>query len=148
MRKGFTLVECMLAGSILSIAALGLLQGLGVLSRVAKENAEMLEADALAWDALAAAFNRDYEKIALGTTRRALSSAEAPQLTSEETSRLLADGESAEAVLTLRVLRMPPAERDVLRSIMCAVEWGEAGNRKAVTNFVYRSVIQRGEGGT
>jgi len=145
MRKGFTLVECMLAGSILSIAAVGLMQGLGVLTRVAAENAEMLEADAVAWDALAVAFNGKYDDIALGTTRRSLSAAEAPRLTSEETSRRLASGESAEAVLSLRVRNMPVGGTQAMKSILCAVEWGGTGNRKALTNFVYRSDIRRGE---
>lgn len=137
MRNGFTLVECMLAGSLLCIAAVGLVQGLGVLSRVAAENAETLEADALTWDAIAAEFNREYDEIALGRTTRVLTEEEAP--------RLWSDAEGYEAKLTVRVRAMAPAERGVLKSIESWVEWGDRDNRKALTNCVYRSNIQRGE---
>ena len=57
MRKGFTLIECMVAGAILSLAALILVQGVGVANRVAHENAELLAAEAIAWDAAWIRFN-------------------------------------------------------------------------------------------
>ena len=52
MRDGFTLLECTLAGALLCLLAVALLEGIGVTTRVARENAEMLSADAVAWDAL------------------------------------------------------------------------------------------------
>lgn len=57
MRKGFTLVECMVAGAILSLSALILVRGVGVANRVAHENAEVLVAEAIAWDAAWIRFN-------------------------------------------------------------------------------------------
>ena len=57
MRRGFTLVECMVAGAVLSLSALILVQGVGVASRVAHENAEVLAAESIAWDAAWIRFN-------------------------------------------------------------------------------------------
>ena len=57
MRRGFTLVECMIAGAILALSALILVQGVGVANRVAHENAEVLAAEAIAWDAAWIRFN-------------------------------------------------------------------------------------------
>lgn len=49
-RRGFTLVEALIAGAILSLLALSLLEGIGVASRIVEENAEYLAADAVAFD--------------------------------------------------------------------------------------------------
>jgi len=138
MRRGFTLVECMLAGTLLCVAALALLQGLGVLSRVAKENAEMLEADALVWDALAAEFNRPYENLKPLTRTRTLAESAAPKLCAG----------SAESVrLTVRISSLPQVDDagNALKSVTAWVEWGGPSDRKALTNFVYRSAVGRGE---
>jgi len=138
MRKGFTLVECMLAGTLLCVAALALLQGLGVLSRVAKENAEMLEADAVVWDALAAEFNRPYDKINSATKTRLLTELEAPLLWSNSVGNVR---------LTVRTAVMPMsnASGSPLKSIAAWVEWGGPESRMTLTNFVYRSDVGRGE---
>lgn len=56
MRRGFTLVECLMAGMILALVATAVLKGFAVVGRVANENAQYLEADAIVWDALAEAF--------------------------------------------------------------------------------------------
>lgn len=56
MRRGFTLVECLVAGMILALVATAVLKGFAVVGRVANENAQYLEADAIVWDALAEAF--------------------------------------------------------------------------------------------
>ena len=63
MRRGFTLVECMVAGAILVLVVTAFMRALTVINRVARENAQYLEADAIVWDAIAETFNRDYASI-------------------------------------------------------------------------------------
>ena len=50
-KRGVTLVEVMLAASILALMVLALFEGIAVSARVARENAEYLQADAYAFDA-------------------------------------------------------------------------------------------------
>lgn len=70
MRKGFTLVECMIAGAILVLVVTTFMQALAVINRVECENAQYLEADAIVWDAIAETFNKDYQGIAKGKVER------------------------------------------------------------------------------
>ena len=63
MRKGFTLIECMVAGAILVLVTTAFMKALSVINRVEHENAQYLEADAIVWDAIAANFNRDYDDL-------------------------------------------------------------------------------------
>jgi prepilin-type N-terminal cleavage/methylation domain-containing protein len=63
MRRGFTLVECMLAGALLALLSLALLEGVGVATRVAEANARLLAADSLAWDAAWKTFNVPYASL-------------------------------------------------------------------------------------
>ena len=63
MRKGFTLIECMVAGAILVLVVTAFMRALSVINRVEHENAQYLEADAIVWDAIAANFNRDYDDL-------------------------------------------------------------------------------------
>jgi prepilin-type N-terminal cleavage/methylation domain-containing protein len=78
MRKGFTLAECMVAGAVLCLLSLALLQGIPMVTRIANENAQLLAADSLAWDAAWKTFNVPYANLpeyntsALTTDRTAL----------------------------------------------------------------------------
>ena len=130
MRGGFTLLECTLAGALLCLLAVALLKGIGVTTRVARENAETLSADAVAWDALWTAFNMDDRSLDLAASERALSEAAAPDLYHA----------AHPARLKLWVSAVPGYPS--LKGIAAAVEWGTAP-RKALTNFVYRSSLRR-----
>lgn len=130
MRGGFTLLECTLAGALLCLLAVALLKGVGVTTRVARENAETLSADAVAWDALWTAFNMDDRSLDLAASERALSEAAAPDLYHA----------AHPAQLKLWVSAVPGYPS--LKGIAAAVEWGTAP-RKALTNFVYRSSLRR-----
>ena len=57
MRKGFTLIECMVAGAILVLVTTAFMRALSVINRVEHENAQYMEADAIVWDAIARNFN-------------------------------------------------------------------------------------------
>ena len=130
MRDGFTLLECTLAGALLCLLAVALLEGIGVTTRVARENAEMLSADAVAWDALWTAFNMDDRSLALATSERVLSEAAAPDLY------------HAAHPARLKLWVSPVPGFPSLKGITAAVEWG-AAPRKALTNFVYCSILRR-----
>ena len=69
MRKGFTLVECMIAGMILVLVITAFMRALAVVNRVEHENAQYLEADAIVWDAIMSAFTNDYEKVGVIPSR-------------------------------------------------------------------------------
>ena len=60
MRKGFTLVECMVAGAMLALVVTAFMKAISVINRVEHENAQYMEADAIVWDAIALNFNTNY----------------------------------------------------------------------------------------
>lgn len=134
MRGGFTLLECTLAGALLCLLAVALLKGVGVTTRVARENAERLSADAVAWDALWTAFNADFDRLgslATADDGLTLSEAAAPDLYNA----------AYPAALKLWVSDVPGFAS--LKSLTAAVEWGVPPRRNGLTNFVYRSSLRR-----
>ena len=147
MRRGFSLVECAIAAALLSISALALLKGIPVATRIATENAQILAADAVAWDAVWKTFNEDYDSIALGTsTPVKLSESAAPSLYIE--------GSEAELTIAVESFSMgTKIDGDwkffPMKSISANVTWGPQGNRKSLqnyhTNFVYRADVRRGK---
>ena len=142
MRRGFTLLECTLAGALLCLLSVALLKGVSVATRVARENAELLAADGIVWDALWTAFNGDYdnlESMATASGGLALSEAAAPDLYNEDFKPLL----------KVWVSDVPGFAS--LKSVTAALEWGVPTDasassdkrRYALTNFVYRSDVRR-----
>ena len=142
MRRGFTLLECTLAGALLCLLSVALLKGVSVATRVARENAELLAADGIVWDALWTAFNGNYErlgKMATASGGLALSEAAAPDLYNEDFKPLL----------KVWVSDVPGFAS--LKSVTAALEWGVPTDasassdkrRYALTNFVYRSDVRR-----
>ena len=62
-RGGFTLVEVMLAGAIAVLLTLSLMEGLIVSTKISHENAELLAADAFAWDTAWRWLNKSYDDL-------------------------------------------------------------------------------------
>ena len=62
-RGGFTLVEAMLAGAIAVLLTLSLMEGLIVSTKISHENAELLAADAFAWDTAWRWLNKSYDDL-------------------------------------------------------------------------------------
>ena len=62
-RKGMTLVEVMLAGSIAVLFTLSLMEGLVVAAKLSNENSQLLAADAYAWDTAWKWFNKKYDDL-------------------------------------------------------------------------------------
>ena len=144
MRKGFTLVECAVAGALLAALALVFLQGIGVATRIAEENARLLAADGVAWDAVWKTFNEDYDSIAVGSNTVWLSESAAPSL--------YVEGSKAELTIVVESFSMGTKvdgkwKSYPMKSITANVTWGPQGNRKSLqnyhTNFVYRSDVRR-----
>ena len=137
MRKGFTLLECMLAGSLLCLLAVAFLKGIAVTSRVAHENAQVLAADGIVWDAIWKKFNEDYDslRVKAAADEEELSESAAPELYVEGSPPVLSVRVSA-------VIGYPD-----LREISADLEWGPAAERKRYSDyqpaFVYRSPLGR-----
>lgn len=138
MRKGFTLVECAVAGALLSLLAVALLGGVCVATRVATENAQLLAADGIAFDAVWTTFNLDYDRIGVSSNRVELSESAAPSLYSPD--------DDSKAVLVV-VVSAVPGFAD-MKAISADVEWGPRNRRRRLSDFhdtffVYRSSLGR-----
>ena len=69
-RRGVTLVEVMLAGSIAVLLTLACLEGVIVATRISHENAQLLAAEAFAWDTAWKWLNKPYDELNNSTTAR------------------------------------------------------------------------------
>lgn len=137
MRKGFTLLECLLAGSLLCLLAVAFLKGLGVTVRVAHENAELLAADGVVWDAVWKKFNEDFDSL------RVKASPDVETLPRHAAPELYVEG--APPVLSVRVSAVRGFPD--LREISADLEWGPPAARRRYSDyqaaFVYRSSLGR-----
>lgn len=141
MRKGFTLLECMLAGSLLCLMAVAFLKGIGVTSRVAHENAQMLAADGIVWDAVWKKFNEDYDSLRVKTA------ADEEELPASAAPELYVEGYPPILSVRVSAVRGYPD----LREISADLEWGVpvSGRRRQYRHsdyqpaFVYRSPLGR-----
>lgn len=145
LRRGITLVETMVAGAMLTLLSLAFFKGLSLSSRIAHDNAETLEAESLAWDAVWTAFNEDYDDLLAKspvTRRVTLSGDAAPQLTRYNGP--------AELTVALSRFRMSVDGKAV--DYVCVegdVEWGPMNRRRKLSDtqrtFVYRGPLSRVE---
>ncbi len=145
LRGGFTLLECALAGALLCITSLALLGGVSVATRIADDNARLLAADAVAWDAVWTVFNESYGDIEVGTNTVRLAEAAAPSLYLGE------DGMAELTVvvdeLLMRTTVAGRASTYPMKCIRADVAWGPPGRRRSLSDFhhvfVYRSSLRR-----
>ena len=141
-KRGFTLIEVMLAGAILTLLSLALFNGISVAARIAHENAELLSAEAVVWDAVWKRFNEDYSTsirnaAANGWVEETLTSNAAPALAVYGTAS------GAMPKLKLRVSSIS----ETLCCIEGDLEWGPVNNRRTLSEvcpvFVYRGELGR-----
>lgn len=141
-RCGFTLVEVLVASSVLALMALALLEGIIVSSRIAHENAQLLQAEAIAWDAAWKRFNEDYSKLVVSETTgwRDLPEAAAPGL----------QGYDVPPKLIVRVenASVPAGWLSELKVVVADVEWGPSSRRHKLSDGghearVFRSDLRR-----
>ena len=147
MRRGVTLAECMVASAVLGLLVLVLLSGVTVATRIADDNAQLLAAEAVAWDAAWKRFNEDYDNLVLNETTgwQNLSSNAAPVLSVYDTPAYI----SNTVVAVERVLK--PEEADgwlrELKAIIVDVEWGPAGRRRRLSDSHHAVQVWRGDMG-
>lgn len=125
--RGFTLVETMVAGSILALLTCALLEGIIVATRISRDNSEHLAAEALAFDLAWMKFNEEYRALAPGTTAYNVPSL-VPVLSSwpQATARTY--------VTTTNNISG--------KFIVSEVRWG-TGNSKSVSHTLFRSPLSR-----
>ena len=137
-KRGFTLVEVMVAGAILALLTCALLEGIIVAVKVSRDNSRHLAAEALAFDLAWLHFNRDYD----GDLRKAV--ATGPSTTTYDDAAGLAPT-LANADATARVLI---SSVDGISGVLIhsEVAWGSAANRQTVSHDVFRGSMSRTTG--
>jgi type II secretory pathway pseudopilin PulG len=145
---GFTLVETMVAGCVLAIATIALFEGTVLAMRLSRENAELLQAEGLAWDAVWSAFNEDYDLL-LGECRNGASTRSVTL--SDDMAPLLARYDTS-PVLSVTLTRTD-VDVDGMGKSFVAVEgdvtWGAGAHRRSLSSvqrtFVWRGPMSRAE---
>ena len=139
-RRGVTFIEVMLAASILALTVLAVFEGIAVSARIARENAEYLQADAYAFD-LAESY---------GALRNFVS-ASAPQRTFDEdivedaAPMLHRAGSPAVSHTTItRVIDPDDASNELGVLISVDVEWGAADARRSLSATHTATVFKGG----
>jgi hypothetical protein len=150
--RGATLVEVMLAGSILLLMVLSLFEGIAVAARIARENAEYLQADAYAFDLAWKRYNESYaalRNLALASNLDTASSTNKPYfvetITQEAAPMLYRVGAPAKSYTTIRRVVDPndaSAELGVLISV--DVKWGELGKIRQLSTTHTATVFKSG----
>ena len=137
--RGVTLVEVMLAASILALTVLAVFEGIAVSARIARENAEYLQADAYAFDLAWKRYNESY-----GALRKLVS--ERPFDENIVSNPMLYRKDSpAKSHTTIRRITNPSdtsVEFGVLISV--DVEWGAEGARRHLSATHTATVFKSG----
>ena len=143
--RGVTFVEVMLAASILALTVLAVFEGIAVSARIARENAEYLQADAYAFDLAWKRYNESYGAL------RNLVSASAPQRTYDEdlveaaAPMLYRAGSPAKSHTTItRVIDPDDASNELGVLISVDVEWGAADARRSLSATHTATVFKSG----
>ena len=124
-KRGVTLVEVMLASSILALMALSLFEGIAVAARIARENAEYLQADAYAFDLAWKRYNESYSAL------RNLAATPDEELTEEAAPMLYRPGAPAVSHTTItRVIDPNDTSVELGLIISVDVEWGASNARR------------------
>lgn len=148
MRRGVTLAECMVASAVLGLLVLVLLSGVTVATRIADDNAQLLAAEAVAWDAAWKRFNEDYDNLDPSevTGWQNLSSNAAPILGVYDTPAWISN-----AVFAVEDVIEDPYDaegwRMELKAIIVDVEWGPAGHRRRLSDSGHAVQVWRGNMG-
>lgn len=133
MRKGHrgtTLIEVMLAASILVLMVLALFEGIAVSARIARENAEYLQADAYAFDLAWKRYNESYKELRkhLGLVEEHLSG----DVAKDVVPMLYRPGADVVSRTRLTSLTISNPNGTICKGILISVdvEWGASGARR------------------
>ena len=163
-RRGVTLVEVMLAGSIAALLTLACLEGVIVSTRIAHENSQLLAAEAYAWDTAWRWLNKPYDELNNSTSPKfypdagysVVSSNDCPMLSKE-----LNGGADAKLYVRVQLLSGSAApvrhgDSAAVKRIDVDVEWGPSTSRRRLNSLsttgrsfsipvsVYKCQIDRG----
>lgn len=143
--RGVTLIEVMLASSIFALMVLSLFEGIAVSARIARENAEYLQADAYAFDLAWKRYNESYGAL------RNFVSATVPERTfnediAEDAAPMLhRTGSPAVSYTTItRIVDPNDASVELGVIISVDVEWGAAGDRRRLSSTHTATVFKGG----
>ena len=136
-KRGFTLVEVMVAGAILALLTCALLEGIIVAVKVSRDNSRHLAAEALAFDLAWLHFDRDYD----GDLRKAV--ATGPSTTTYDAAGLAPTLANADATARVRISSVDGISGVLIHS---EVAWGSAANRQTVSHDVFRGSMSRTTG--
>ena len=163
-RRGVTLVEVMLAGSIAVLLTLACLEGVIVATGLAHESAQLLAAEAYAWDTAWRWLNKPYDELNNTATAAFYPSAAGETVSSNACPVLCrALNGGADAKVFVRVtfltgasaLRRHEADAEA-KLIEVDVEWGPASDRRCLNGLasgarsysvpvsVYKGPLERG----
>ena len=145
-KRGVTFIEVMLAASILALTVLAVFEGIAVSARIARENAEYLQADAYAFDLAWKRYNENYSSlrnlIGKNQTQVELPSEE---ITEEAAPMLYRAGSAAQSYTTIkRVLDPNDASVELGILISVDVEWGVSGARRRLSSTHTAMVFKSG----
>ena len=134
-RAGFTLVECMLASAILGFTSLVLFEGVIVAAKISHENADLLAAEAVAWDAVWKRFNESSDDLTAYEGWQTLTDEALPQLSQYDMPpKLWLKVESNSELLGW--------SSDLIK-ISADVEWGPAEARKTLSQYRETPIVYR-----
>lgn len=137
MRKGFSLVECMLAAAIFCLLTLVLFEGVIFSARIGHENADLLAAEGVAWDAVWKRFNEEIDDLTIESTGwQNLAAEAAPQLSVYDASPKIKIKVEAPDLVGWSAN---------LRKISADVEWGPSSKRRKLSDYSEVPVVYRGE---
>ena len=163
-RRGVTLVEVMLAGSIAVLLTLACLEGVIVATGLAHESAQLLAAEAYAWDTAWRWLNKPYDELNNSTTAKFYPDAGYSVVSSNDCPMLCKElNAGADAKLYVRVQLLSGSEAPVrhgdsaaVKRIDVDVEWGPPTSRRRLNSLstsgksfslpisVYKCQIDRG----
>lgn len=145
-KRGVTLVEVMLAASILALMVLALFEGIIVSARIARENAEYLQADAYAFDLAWKRYCERYQALRNFVSASAPERAFAPEDITEEAAPMLYRADSPAKSYTTITRITDPNDATVELGVLISVdvEWGRPGARQRLSATHTATVFKSG----
>ena len=143
--RGVTLIEVMLASSIFALMVLSLFEGIAVAARVARENAEYLQADAYAFDLAWKRYNESYTALRNCVTGGASERTIEENITEAAAPMLFRAGTPAKSYTTIRRVVDPNDTSTELGVVISVdVQWGEAGKVRQLSSTHTATVFKSG----
>ena len=139
--RGVTLVEVMLAASILALTVLAVFEGIAVSARIARENAEYLQADAYAFDLAWKRYNESYSALRNLASGRSFDE----NIVSNAAPMLYRKTSPAQSHTTItRIVDSDNASVELGVLISVDVEWGAEGARRHLSTTHTATVFKSG----